>query len=143
MWIAFCLTACGLFHVDQPTMGPDGVPSFIGRDFRHPANEPYFCYSHVTPKGDKSSSCAPIQEWCASDLNRVKNGGLAILGACESREEVSCLTFYRGDATKTACFATPEDCDKGYAAFIAPDYGARRDQLTACTKLDKSWQPAG
>ena len=142
MCLALCLTACGLFAVDKPTMGPGGVPIFIGHDFRHPANTPFFCFDHVSPKGDKTSSCHEIQQWCAGELQKVTNEGLAILGACEARDEVSCLTFYRGDATKTACYATPADCDKGYAMFIDPSYGARRDQLTACTKIDQAWQPA-
>lgn len=58
-------------------------------------------------------------------------------------DAVTCLTFYRGDANKTACYATAADCEVGHAAFTSPDYGARPEQLTRCTKIDQSFQPKG
>ncbi|HEY4056262.1 MAG TPA: hypothetical protein VGM39_06615 [Kofleriaceae bacterium] len=137
--LAIVLPAC--FPVDKPTMGPDGVPTFIGHDFRHAANTPFFCFDHTAPTGTKVSSCHEIQEWCASEMQNVKNEGLVILSGCEAHQEATCLTFYRGDATKTQCLSTPADCNIAYGMFIDPSYGARKDQLTACTTIDQSWQP--
>ena len=143
LWIAIALTGCAaLFHVDQPVMGADGVPTFQGHDFRHAANTPYFCYEHVTPGGEKTSSCHEIAEWCATALHKTNADGLATLAACQSRPEATCLTFYRGDATQTQCFASPGDCAAGYALYVAPEYGAKRTQLTSCTTIASSWQPA-
>ncbi len=139
---ALVTTGClGLFKADPPQLGPDGVPRFIGKDFRHPANTPFYCFAHVTAEGKRVTSCHEIADWCASDLQRVHDEGLAILDACAPTDRVACLTFYRGDATKTQCFATADDCQYGYSLYTAPDYGARRDQLTACTPIDQSWQP--
>lgn len=134
----------GMFasHQTPPKPGPDGIPVFEGNDFRHPAGTPFHCYRHVTGQGDNVSSCHEIKEWCASELQKTHDSGLSILDGCQERTEATCLTFYRGDATKTVCTATPEDCDLTYRYFTSPDYGATPEQLTRCTTIDTSFQPA-
>ncbi|MCY0994751.1 hypothetical protein OV203_46930 [Nannocystis sp. ILAH1] len=127
--------------VDQPVMGSDGVPEFVGRDFRHAADTPFYCFEHVSPKGTEVSACHAMQEWCARDLAETKERGLVVLGGCKALQKVACLTFYRGDATKTSCYATPAHCEVAYGLYLDPSYGARRDQVTACTTIDQSWQP--
>ncbi|MFY0534119.1 hypothetical protein [Nannocystis pusilla] len=118
---------------NKPTLGPDGVPVFDGRDLNHQPGTPYFCFEHMTRMSNQASSCHEVQPYCADELKRTREKGMDILGACKEHKEVTCYTIYRGDSGRTFCFSTREECTKLHAQ---PTQG---DLQSPCTTLDPSW----
>ncbi|MDC0716078.1 hypothetical protein [Nannocystis bainbridge] len=118
---------------NKPTLGPDGLPIFDGRDLNHQPGTPYFCFEHMTRSSNQASSCHEVQPYCADELKRTKEKGMDILGACKEHKEVTCYTIYRGDTGRTFCFSTREECTKLHAQPI------QGDLQSPCTTLDPSW----
>jgi hypothetical protein len=119
-----------------------GKPVFDDTKFRHLANTPYFCFSLVDDRGDQTSRCAVIKEWCAAELDSSKAERATILSGCREVESVSCLVGYRAGAGRSSaeslCMETPANCE-AMSAHIVEAQGD--NNVSICKTLDRGFQP--
>jgi hypothetical protein len=120
-----------------------GKPVFDETKVRHPANTPYFCFSLVDARGDQTSQCEVIKDWCASSIQRSKNEGMTILSGCREVESVSCYVAYSSGGMITAaqsfCWETPKDCEAMSAHSVETQGDAN---VSTCKVLDSAFQPS-
>jgi len=125
----------------RTTTDSSGPAVFDGAQFRHRANTPFWCHSLAQRDGLESSSCHEVQEFCATDMRDRARKGQPV-GACKSVEQVTCLTFFRGDGTWTNCFESPAHCAEKRSWMLSEKFGAKESQVTPCTTLDTSFHPS-
>jgi hypothetical protein len=137
-WLAVVVAGC-IPSAPPPNLGADGAPVFEGREFHHAANAPYWCFTHIMDDGARTSSCHEMRE-CEAEVQRTLNAKLVVLSACEARDEATCMTFYHPAKTSTTCHISQPDCEAMYQRYVT-NVGAPRNQLTQCTRVDRSFQP--
>jgi len=120
-----------------------GTPVFDETKVRHPANEPYFCFTLVDARGDERKQCEVIKDWCVQAINRSKADGMTILSGCREVDQVSCYVAYGTGGMITSassfCWETPQDCDGMREVSIKQ---AGPGNVSACQVLDRSFQPS-
>lgn len=129
------LVACGGI---QPQRGPDGTPVFRADAFPRDPGAPFWCFRYVLQSGEEDTSCRGSQDGCAQYLRHHQLEDFVILGGCEPREQVSCLTYYYRTGTQTMCHATEPECARS-EDFWLHTRQVGRDQLTTCMTIDPSF----
>lgn len=139
-----CMVFVGCGGAAPLARDASGRPVFDPDRIRHPANEPYFCFSGVSRDGDDFTQCEVIKEWCARELDQSKAVGLAITAGCKEVDEVHCYVAYASggmfNTAKGLCTDSAAQCQT---------LAAKQDELngpehvSACQRLDRSFQPTG
>jgi hypothetical protein len=126
-----------------PRQASEGKPLFDDTKVRHPANEPYFCFSVVDSEGDERSQCEVIKEWCVREIDKSKAAGRTVTSGCRAVDAVSCYVGYATGGmisnAQSFCWETPNHCEAMSARSVA---ALGNDNVSACKSLDKTFQPA-
>jgi hypothetical protein len=141
--LLFIFSITGCFASATIVRDETGTPVFDETQVRHPANEPYFCFTLVDSRGDERKQCEVIKDWCVQAINKSKGSGLTILSGCREVDQVSCFVAYGTGGMITSatsfCWETPQDCE-GMREVSAQQNGS--GNVSGCQALDRSFQPS-
>lgn len=110
----------------------------------HPANTPFHCFTYTSTIGEQLSRCTDTALRCSGYMREKRSQGETITGPCTETKQVWCATGDRGDGLQvTECRAQEDHCEMLRTFAKSPmGLSMREDQVSACTMLDETFQPA-